>query len=119
VIALTVKFEEITRVVPRERMELARFAERFWHITIHFGFVQVPDISRRLAAGERSWVSHRPQRRNLFRQLGRRGLLQTAQLAGARQVAAVHADVSQFGGGGGLVQHSPENFVEIGRQIEI
>jgi len=44
VIALTVKFEEIPRVEPRERIELEKLAEGFWHITMHFGFVQVPDI---------------------------------------------------------------------------
>ena len=44
VIALTVKFEDIPRVAPRERIELAKLAEGFWHITVHFGFVQVPDV---------------------------------------------------------------------------
>ena len=44
VVALTVKFEDIPRVAPSERIELAKLAEGFWHITIHFGFVQVPDI---------------------------------------------------------------------------
>ena len=43
-IALTVKFENVPRVSPRERVELAKLAEGFWHITVHFGFVQVPDI---------------------------------------------------------------------------
>jgi KUP system potassium uptake protein len=43
-IALTVKFEDIPRVGPRDRIELAKVAEGFWHITVHFGFVQVPDI---------------------------------------------------------------------------
>jgi KUP system potassium uptake protein len=43
-IALTVKFEDIPRVAPRDRIELAKLAEGFWHITVHFGFVQVPDI---------------------------------------------------------------------------
>src|SRR5258708_30501345 len=43
-IALTVKFEDIPRVAPRDRIELAKVAEGFWHITVHFGFVQVPDI---------------------------------------------------------------------------
>lgn len=44
VIALTVKFEDIPRVASRDRIELAKLAEGFWHITVHFGFVQVPDI---------------------------------------------------------------------------
>jgi KUP system potassium uptake protein len=43
-IALTVKFEDIPRVVHGERIELAKLAEGFWHITVHFGFVEVPDI---------------------------------------------------------------------------
>ena len=44
VIALTVKFEDIPRVVPRERIELAKLNEGFWQIIVHLGFVQVPDI---------------------------------------------------------------------------
>jgi KUP system potassium uptake protein len=44
VIALTVNFEDIPRVVPRERIELAKLNEGFWQIIVHLGFVQVPDI---------------------------------------------------------------------------
>jgi KUP system potassium uptake protein len=44
VIALTVKFEDIPRVASAERVELAKLGDGFWHITVHFGFVQVPDI---------------------------------------------------------------------------
>src|SRR5208337_3237171 len=44
VIALTVQFEDIPRVPPRDRIELVKLTEGFWHITVHFGFVQVPDI---------------------------------------------------------------------------
>jgi len=47
-IALTVKFEDIPRVRPSDRIELTKLAEGFWHITIHFGFVQIPDISAAL-----------------------------------------------------------------------
>jgi KUP system potassium uptake protein len=28
----------------RDGIELAQLAEGFWHITMHFGFIQVPDI---------------------------------------------------------------------------
>ena len=44
VIALTVKFENIPRVAPRERIELTKLPDGFWHVTVHFGFVQVPNI---------------------------------------------------------------------------
>lgn len=43
-IALTVKFEDIPRIASRDRIELVKLAEGFWHITVHYGFVQVPDI---------------------------------------------------------------------------
>ena len=43
-IALTVNFESIPRVASRDRIELAKLAEGFWHITVHFGFIQTPDI---------------------------------------------------------------------------
>jgi KUP system potassium uptake protein len=44
VIALTVKFENVPRVAASNRIELTKLAEGFWHITVHFGFVQIPDI---------------------------------------------------------------------------
>ena len=43
-VALTVQFEDIPRVAPRDRIELVKLAEGFWHIIVHFGFVQIPDI---------------------------------------------------------------------------
>jgi KUP system potassium uptake protein len=44
IIALTVKFEDVPRVAPRERIELTKLPDGFWHVTVHFGFVQVPNI---------------------------------------------------------------------------
>ena len=43
-IALTVNFDYIPRVASRDRIEIVKLADGFWHITVHFGFVQVPDI---------------------------------------------------------------------------
>jgi KUP system potassium uptake protein len=48
VVALTVKVEDIPRVPPRDRIELTKLGEGFWHITVHFGFVQIPDIPKAL-----------------------------------------------------------------------
>ena len=75
VIALTVKFEDIPRVAARERIELTKLTEGFWHLTVHFGFVQIPDIPRSLKARERTRLSNRPQRRDLLRRPRHRGLL--------------------------------------------
>jgi K+ transporter len=46
VIALTVKFEEIPRVSLSNRLELVRVFEGFWHLTVHYGFVEIPDLRR-------------------------------------------------------------------------
>jgi KUP system potassium uptake protein len=119
VIALTVKFEEIPRVAPRQRIELAKLAEGFWHITMHFGFVQVPDIPAALRQakdrgcpidlkdaiyfGSRDTVVSSKRRGWLVR-----ARLRLFTLMFRNSVRAVD-----------LFNIPPENFVEVGRQIEI
>jgi KUP system potassium uptake protein len=119
VIALTVKFEEIPRVAPRERIELAKLAEGFWHITMHFGFIQVPDIPAALRQaknrgcpidledaiyfGGRDAVVCSKRRSWLVR-----ARLRLFTLMFRNSVRAVD-----------LFNIPPENFVEVGRQIEI
>jgi KUP system potassium uptake protein len=48
VVALTVRFEEVPRVRPEHRIEVEPLAENFWHISVHYGFVEVPDLPRAL-----------------------------------------------------------------------
>jgi KUP system potassium uptake protein len=118
-IALTVKFEDIPRVASRDRIELAKLAEGFWHITVHFGFVQVPDIPAAL------------------RQAKARGCpvdLEDAIYFGARDAVIcskrsnwlVRASLRLFSlmfrnsvRAVDLFNIPPEKFVEVGRQIEI
>src|ERR1039457_2271625 len=119
VIALTVKFEDIPRVAPRERLELTKLPEGFWHITVHFGFVQVPDIPAALRQakdlgcpidlkgaiyfGSRDTVVC-SKRTNWFVR-ARLGLF---MLMFRNSVRAVD-----------LFNLPPETYVEVGRQIEI
>jgi len=118
-IALTVKFEDIPRVAPRDRIELAKLAEGFWHITVHFGFVQVPDIPAAL------------------RQAKDRGCpidLEDAVYFGARDAVVCSKRRSWLVRAGlrlftlmfrnsvravDLFNIPSENFLEVGRQIEI
>jgi KUP system potassium uptake protein len=118
-IALTVKFEDIPRVASRDRIELAKLAEGFWHITVHFGFVQVPDIPAALRQakdrgcpvdledaiyfGARDAVICSKRRNWLVR-----ASLRLFTLMFRNSVRAVD-----------LFNIPPENFVEVGRQIEI
>jgi KUP system potassium uptake protein len=43
-VALTVVFEEVPRVHSTGRIEVLRLFENFWHITIHYGFMEIPDL---------------------------------------------------------------------------
>ena len=118
-IALTVKFEDIPRVASRDRIELASLADGFWHVTVHFGFVQVPEIPaalRRAKAcgcpinledaiyfGSRDAVVISKQRNWLVR-----AGLRLFSLMFRNSVRTVD-----------LFNIPPEEFVEVGRQIEI
>ena len=119
VIALTVQFEDIPRVPPRDRIELVKLTEGFWHIIVHFGFVQIPDIPAALRQakdrgcpidledaiyfGGRDAVICSKRRSWLVR-----ASLRLFTLMFRNSVRAVD-----------LFNLPPENFVEVGRQIEI
>jgi KUP system potassium uptake protein len=118
-IALTVRFEDIPRVVTGDRIELTKLADGFWHITVHFGFVQVPDIPAALRQardrgcpidlGDAVYFGARDA---LICSTGRSWLVRTSlrlfALMFRNSVQAVD-----------LFNLPPENFVELGRQIEI
>jgi KUP system potassium uptake protein len=118
-IALTVNFEDFPRVAPRDRIELTKLAEGFWHIIVHFGFVQVPDIPAALRQAK---------------DLGCPIDLQDAIYFGARDAvvcskrrnwparASLRLFTFMFRNSVravDLFNLPPENFVEVGRQIEI
>jgi len=43
-IALTIIFEEVPRVRSTRRVEVVNMFENFWHIKIHYGFMEIPDL---------------------------------------------------------------------------
>jgi KUP system potassium uptake protein len=43
-IALSIDFEDMPRVSPKDRVNVSKLQEGFWHITIRFGFVEIPDL---------------------------------------------------------------------------
>jgi KUP system potassium uptake protein len=49
VISLTVMFEPVPRVDPTERTQVEKLGDGFWHITVRFGFVEIPNIPAALA----------------------------------------------------------------------
>ncbi|MGH9647841.1 MAG: KUP/HAK/KT family potassium transporter, partial [Bryobacteraceae bacterium] len=43
-LALTVSFEDIPRVPPGDRFKMVQVLESFWHLTVSYGFFEVPDL---------------------------------------------------------------------------
>jgi KUP system potassium uptake protein len=43
-IALTAHFEEVPRVRADNRLEIVQLADNFWHLTVRYGFVEIPDL---------------------------------------------------------------------------
>jgi KUP system potassium uptake protein len=118
-IALTVKFEDVPRVRSADRLKMAKVSDNFWHVTVRYGFVEIPDLPAALREAK---------------ELARHIDLDKAVYFAARD-EAVH---SKTGGtlswwrlplfaflfrnsvrASDLFNLPVSNFIEIGRQIEI
>jgi KUP system potassium uptake protein len=53
VVALTVSFESTPRVWPADRIKCEKLGEGLWHMTVHFGFVEIPDLPYAISAARR------------------------------------------------------------------
>jgi KUP system potassium uptake protein len=47
-VALSVSFSIRPRVRPENRLHVERLGEGFWHVTVRFGFVEVPNVAKAL-----------------------------------------------------------------------
>jgi KUP system potassium uptake protein len=65
-VSLVVIFEEVPRVPEASRAEVQHIADGLWHVTVHFGFVEVPNLVLALAAarGPFHFAGAQPQRRH-------------------------------------------------------
>jgi KUP system potassium uptake protein len=53
VIALTIGFEGVPRVKAEDRIRCRKLGEGLWHMTVHFGFVEIPDLPAAIAQAKR------------------------------------------------------------------
>lgn len=56
VITLAVSFEDVPRVRSNNRVRVEQFGDGFWHVTVHFGFVQIPDLPSALGLVKKQGV---------------------------------------------------------------
>jgi KUP system potassium uptake protein len=118
-IALTVRFEDVPRIKAQGRLQMQQLFDGFWRITVHYGFIEVPDLPAALrqakdlgcpvdleqaiyfAAGDNVVRSKRGAQLSRWR----------VPLFAFMFRNAVHA--------ADLFKLPARNFLEIGRQIEI
>ncbi len=56
VVALSVSFESVPRVLPADRIKCEKLGEGLWHMTAHFGFVEIPDLPAAISEARREGV---------------------------------------------------------------
>jgi KUP system potassium uptake protein len=57
VVSLTVRFEDYPRVPLAERAWVEQIADEFWHVTVRFGFIEVPNVVAALACAKEKGCS--------------------------------------------------------------
>ena len=53
IVALTVSFESVPRVKVRDRVRFEKLCDGFWHVIVHFGFVEIPDLPSVISQAKR------------------------------------------------------------------
>jgi KUP system potassium uptake protein len=119
VIALMVRFADVPRIAQSERLEVRKLSENFWHVTAHFGFVQVPDLPAALRQAKMNGCDIDVQEAVFF--TGR-----DAVIANRSHNAFVRAQLAIFAfmlrnavHAVDLFRIPPANFVEIARLVEV
>ncbi len=118
-ISLTIKFEEIPRIAAADRVQFEKIADGVWHVTVHFGFIEVPNLPLALSQAHAQGCPVDPKkalyfggRDDVVRARERHGLMIWQRLLfGFMYRNSVHT-VDRF-------SLSPAQVVEIGRQVEI
>jgi KUP system potassium uptake protein len=117
-IALTVSFSIRPRVRPNNRLHVEKLGEGFWHVTVRFGFVEIPNVAKALHL-EKSKCPIDPDNAIYFSERDN-----VVARKGKPRLAAWRRRLFSF-----LSRNSihpadrfnipAENFVEISRQIEV
>jgi KUP system potassium uptake protein len=50
VVLLSVNFDRVPRIAPADKVRIARLAENFWRVSVHFGFFEDPDVPSALSS---------------------------------------------------------------------
>jgi KUP system potassium uptake protein len=119
VVALAVKFAEVPRIPRRRRLDIKKLSDGFWQISAHFGFVQIPNLHAALRQARESGCPVDLEHAIFFS-------ARDAVVARRSQSILSYARVMLFSF---MLRNSvravdlflipTDNFIEVGRQVEI
>ena len=117
-VILTVVFREVPWVAMSERLEVAALGHGFWRVTLHFGFMQTPDVPRALTLAESHGLRIPAFETSFF--LSRETVVPTPGGGMANWRERVFAAMSRNAGGVVEFFRLPGNaVVELGSRVEI
>ena len=118
-VALTVVFEEIPRVPDADRIEILNSFENLWHITVHYGFMEVPDLPSALRRFKDLGFSIDLTDAIYFASRDQVARSKTAKCVMPWRLPLFAFMFRNSLRTSDLFNLQPRNFLEIGRQVEI
>ncbi|MGM9516204.1 potassium transporter Kup [Roseateles sp. DB2] len=115
---LTVVYAERPHVPPGERVELEPLVPGFWRVTLHFGFMDAPDVPAALALCKPLGLDVPPFETSYF--LSRETVVPTPGSGMADWRERLFATLSRNAGSAAEYFHLPDNaVVELGTRVQI
>jgi KUP system potassium uptake protein len=117
-VVLTVKFAGVPYVAEASRVEVAELGNGFWQVTLHFGFMETPDVPKALALAERHGLQVPVFETSFF--LSRETVVPAPGAGMAHWRERVFATMSRNAGGVAAFFRLPDNaVVELGTRVQI
>jgi KUP system potassium uptake protein len=114
----TVRFDEVPWVAADKRAEVESIGPGFWRVTLHFGFMETPDVPAALRGCEARGLAVPTFETSYF--LSRETLVAGAQGSMARWRERLYAAMSRNAVGAAQYFHLPDNaVVELGTRVQI
>jgi len=117
-VVLTVSFHDVPWIGMSERVEVHPLGRGFWRVTLHFGFMQTPDVPKALALCESHGLKIPPFETSYF--LSRETVVPKAGTGMARWREHLFAAMSRNAGSVVEFFRLPDNaVVELGTRVQI
>ena len=117
-VLLTVETLRVPVAMPQERVSLARLAPGFQQLTLRFGFMETPNVSRALAQARREGLKFDVMATSFF--LGRRRIAVVGPGGFGQILDRIHALLSRLAADPSDYYHLPRNrVVELGERMAV